>query len=133
MDSARALSCASPTVPIDASIPASRRRSVNRTDVYWLPASLLNRNRFNNDYAEVLVKPRNHGLARWRGFAHVVPRLNVRVLSQAVEGLVNPPGESGDSMLIETMLPHRYSNRYRRFLPISRAAYLRSIHTSADC
>ena len=46
---------------------------------------------------------------------------------------VNPPGESGDSMLIETMLPHRYSNRYRRFLPISRAAYLRSIHTSADC
>ena len=46
---------------------------------------------------------------------------------------VNPPGESGDSILIETMLPHRYSNRYRRFLPISRAAYLRSIHTSADC
>src|SRR5664279_4608699 len=43
-------------------------------------------------------------------------------------GGVNPPGESGDSTLIETMLPHRYSNRYRRFAPISRAAYLRSIH-----
>src|SRR5664279_2616447 len=37
---------------------------------------------------------------------------------------LNPPGESGDSTLIETMLPHRYSNRYRRFAPISRAAYL---------
>jgi len=32
---------------------------------------------FHADYAEVLVKPRNHGLARWRGFAHVVPRLNL--------------------------------------------------------
>ncbi len=46
---------------------------------------------------------------------------------------VNPPGESGDSTLIETMLPHRYSNRYRRFAPISRVAYLRSIHTGAGC
>lgn len=46
---------------------------------------------------------------------------------------LNPPGESGDSKLIETMLPHRYSNRYRRFAPISRAAYLRSIHTGAGC
>src|SRR5664279_3393464 len=46
---------------------------------------------------------------------------------------LNPPGESGDSTLIETMLPHRYSNRYRRFAPISRAAYLHSIHTGADC
>src|SRR5664279_4811410 len=46
---------------------------------------------------------------------------------------VNPPGESVDSTLIETMLPHRYSNRYRRFAPISRAAYLHSIHTGADC
>ena len=34
---------------------------------------------------------------------------------------MNPPGESGDSTLIEPMLPHRYSNRYRRFAPISRA------------
>jgi hypothetical protein len=25
-----------------------------------------------------------------------------------VQGGVNPPGESGDSMLIETMLPHCY-------------------------
>ena len=48
------------------------------------------------------------------------------------EGL-NPPGESGDSKLIETMLPHRYSDRYRRYAPISQAAYLRSIHTGAGC
>ena len=46
---------------------------------------------------------------------------------------LNPPGESGDSTLIETMLLHRYSSRYRRFAPISRAAYLRSIHTGAGC
>ena len=46
---------------------------------------------------------------------------------------LNPPGESGDSKLIETMLPHRYSDRYRRYAPISQAAYLRSIHTGAGC
>ena len=34
-----------------------------RIDRYSLPASLLNRIRFNSDYAEVGVKPRNHGLA----------------------------------------------------------------------
>src|SRR5664279_4094616 len=52
------------------------------------------------------------------------------VVVTGADGLawLNPPGESGDSTLIETMLPHRYSNRYRRFAPISRAAYLRSIH-----
>ena len=52
---------------------------------------------------------------------------------EIVGGELNPPGESGDSTLIETMLPHRYSNRYRRFAPISRVAYLRSIHTGAGC
>ena len=50
-----------------------------------------------------------------------------------VTDVVNPPGESGDSKLIETMLPHRYSDRYRRCAPISQAAYLRSIHTGAGC
>ena len=49
------------------------------------------------------------------------------------QAYLNPPGESGDSTLIETMLLHRYSSRYRRFAPISRAAYLRSIHTGAGC
>ena len=53
--------------------------------------------------------------------------------SGANTGHLNPPGESGDSTLIETMLLHRYSSRYRRFAPISRAAYLRSIHTGAGC
>jgi DNA segregation ATPase FtsK/SpoIIIE, S-DNA-T family len=38
-DSARALSRASPTVPIEASTPESMRCWVNRNDVYWLPAS----------------------------------------------------------------------------------------------
>ena len=33
----------------------------------------------HSDYAEVLVKPRNPGLATWRGFACVDPRLNDRV------------------------------------------------------
>ena len=42
--------------------------------------------------------------------------VNNRADLRAPPGLtvdLNPPGESGDSMLIETMLPHRYSNRYR--------------------
>lgn len=46
IDSANELSCASPTVPIEASMPSSISRCVNLTDVYWLPASLLNRIRF---------------------------------------------------------------------------------------
>jgi len=62
----------------------------------------------------------------------------MRNMLAAAEGViqalrVNPPGESGDSKLIETMLPHRYSDRYRRYAPISQAAYLRSIHTGAGC
>ena len=34
------LSKASPTLPIDPAIPASRIASVNAIDAYWLPASL---------------------------------------------------------------------------------------------
>ncbi len=48
-------------------------------------------------------------------------------------GDVNPPGESGDSMLIETMLPHHYSGRHSESVRVSLAAYLRSIQTSAGC
>jgi transposase InsO family protein len=42
---------------------------------YSLPPDAI----FHSDYAEVLVKPRNPGLATWRGFACVDPRLNDRV------------------------------------------------------
>jgi hypothetical protein len=44
-------------------MPAWASRSVNAIEVYWLPASLLNRIRFNNDYAEPCVKPRDRILA----------------------------------------------------------------------
>ena len=43
VDSINALSKASPTLPIDPAIPASRSASVNAIDVYWLPASVLSR------------------------------------------------------------------------------------------
>jgi len=62
-DSAAALSSASPTVPIDADSPYRARVSVNRIEVYWLPASVLSLIRFNSDYAEVRVKPRVRVLA----------------------------------------------------------------------
>jgi len=62
-DSAAALSSASPTVPIDADSPYRARVSVNRIEVYWLPASVLNRIRLNTDYSEVDVMPRNRRLA----------------------------------------------------------------------
>jgi hypothetical protein len=48
----------------------------------------------HSDYAEVLVKPRNPGLATWRGFACEDPRLNDVVSSQAVEGLELVFGEA---------------------------------------
>src|SRR5664279_3859232 len=44
----------------------------------------------------------------WQRVAHLVEPTRAAELDR-----LNPPGESGDSMLIETMLPHRYSNRYR--------------------
>ena len=47
----------------------------------------------HTDYAEVFVKPRNPDLASSRGFARMIPRLNVSVLSQAVEGLELVVGE----------------------------------------
>jgi len=47
--SARALSKASPTEPIEATNPDKARVSPNRTDVYCEPASLLSRIRLNSD------------------------------------------------------------------------------------
>ncbi len=47
--SASALSNESPTLPAEAEMPASARRSENRTEVYWLPASVLSRVRLNTD------------------------------------------------------------------------------------
>ncbi|MFC5995366.1 hypothetical protein ACFQE5_14220 [Pseudonocardia hispaniensis] len=38
--SARALSKLSPVLPVEGATPASRRRWVNRSAVYWAPLSL---------------------------------------------------------------------------------------------
>ena len=57
-----ALSSAEPGLPIDWRMPSRPQALRNRAAVYSLPWSLLNRFRFNSDYAEVGVKPRNHGL-----------------------------------------------------------------------
>ena len=61
--SASALSRASPTVPAEGVSPASSRVWANRTEVYCEPASVLNRIRFNSDYAEDGVKPENLTMA----------------------------------------------------------------------
>ena len=75
-DSTTALSRADPGLPMDWLMPSRAQAARKAPAVYSLPASVLNRNRLNSDYAEVGVKPGNHGLpcpgrARWQ-----VPRLN---------------------------------------------------------
>jgi hypothetical protein len=42
---------------------SSAAARANASQVYWVPRSLLNRIRFNSDYAELCVKPRNRVLA----------------------------------------------------------------------
>jgi hypothetical protein len=44
-------------------MPSDRQAARNASAVYWVPWSLLNRIRFNSDYAEVDVKPENLGMA----------------------------------------------------------------------
>ena len=46
-----------------AAVPAGRVGCASDLEVYWVPRSVLNRIRFNTDYAEVEVKPTNRGLA----------------------------------------------------------------------
>jgi hypothetical protein len=62
-DSASALSYESPTLPTDGAMPAAASSAPYRIDRYSLPASVLNRIRFNSDYAEPGVKPRKRGVA----------------------------------------------------------------------
>jgi len=53
---------------MDGTMPSAARWAVNAMEVYCDPASELNRIRFNSDYAEDGVKPRNYGLA-WSAVA----------------------------------------------------------------
>jgi len=53
------LSSAEPGRPIDWRTPSRPHALRNPAAVYSLPWSLLNRIRFNTDYAEDGVKPRN--------------------------------------------------------------------------
>src|SRR3954451_14282004 len=79
VDSSRALSSASPIVPIDPAMPASASSSVNASAVYCEAYSLLNRIRFNSDYAEPCVKSRDRVLACAGGVRSLIPRLNDEV------------------------------------------------------
>jgi hypothetical protein len=56
IDTARALSSASPTLPIDADSPCSVRDSVNLTDVYLLPAptSAIRHRRSTTEFAAAI-------------------------------------------------------------------------------
>jgi hypothetical protein len=67
-DPVTALSSADPGRPIDWAMASRVQAPRNSRAVYSLPWSLLNRIRFNSDYAEDGVKPRNHGLA-WSAVA----------------------------------------------------------------
>ena len=58
-----ALSSADPGPPIDWRMDSRSHAARNAPAVYSLPWSELNRIRFNTDYAEDGVKPRNYGLA----------------------------------------------------------------------
>jgi hypothetical protein len=64
-----ALSSADPGRPIDWWIPSRAQAARNIPAVYSLPRSLLNRIRFNTDYAEPCVKPRDRVLACVGGVA----------------------------------------------------------------
>src|SRR6266566_543110 len=77
-DSARALSQQTPVPPTEDRRPSFFSFRRYSYDMYWLPRSELNRNRFNSDYAEVVVKPRSRGLAVCGQGCWLTPRLNVR-------------------------------------------------------
>jgi hypothetical protein len=62
-DSMTALSSADPGRPIDWETDSRSQASRNRPAVYSLPWSVLNRIRFNSDYAEDGVKPENLTMA----------------------------------------------------------------------
>ena len=48
---------------MDWVMPSDRHAARNSPAVYWVPGSELSRIRFNSDYAEVGVKPRNLRMA----------------------------------------------------------------------
>ena len=62
-DSITALSRADPGRPIDWEMSSRLQAARNSRAVYSLPRSVLNRIRFNSDYAEVDVKPENLRMA----------------------------------------------------------------------
>ena len=62
-DSITALSSAEPGRPIDWAMPSRSQAARKLRAVYSLPWSVLNRIRFNSDYAEVDVKPENLRMA----------------------------------------------------------------------
>src|ERR1051325_11697473 len=68
-DSAIALSQHTPVRPAEGRRSCRLSRIRNSPDVYWVPRSELNRFRFNSDYAELWVKPRDRGLACAGGVA----------------------------------------------------------------
>ena len=67
-DSMTAVAGADPGLPIDWQTESRWQAARKAPAVYSLPRSVLNRIRFNSDYAEDGVKPRNYGLA-WSAVA----------------------------------------------------------------
>ena len=64
VDSARALSYASETMPIQGAIPAQARRSVRAMDVYWTELSAAVAKWFSQDFREWVTVRHGGGIVR---------------------------------------------------------------------
>jgi hypothetical protein len=80
IDTARALSSASPTLPIDADSPCSVRDSVNLTDVYLLPAptSAIRHRRSTTEFADAVEAIAHRAAVNFVAYPVGVPRARRR-------------------------------------------------------
>ena len=80
IDTARALSSASPTLPIDADSPCSVRDSVNLTDVYLLsaPTSAIRHRRSTTAFADAVEAIAHRAAVNFVAYPVRVPRARRR-------------------------------------------------------
>jgi hypothetical protein len=112
IDTARALSSASPTLPIDADSPCSVRDSVNLTDVYLLPAltSAVRHRRSTTGFADAVEAIAHRAAVNFVAYPVGVPRAQRRSHPhRSGPGPVPPPITAMDSIC-----DHPYGNQPRR-------------------
>jgi hypothetical protein len=109
IDTARALSSASPTLPIDSDSPCSVRDSVNFTDVYLLPAptSAIRHRRSTTEFADAVEAIAHRAAVNIVAYLVGVPRARRRSHPhRSGPGPVPPPITAMDSIC-----DHPYGNR----------------------